>query len=75
MAHDILTIPISTVASKSVFSIDGWVLDKYFSLLKSDIVEALIYTQDWTFGSKGICFVNYITISFWSNLFLITEIF
>ena len=54
MAHDILTIPISTVVFESVFSIGRWILDKYRSSLKSDVAEAVICTRDWIFGKKGI---------------------
>ena len=46
MARDILTIIISTVTSKSAFSNDGRVLDKYRSSLKSDVAEVVICTRD-----------------------------
>jgi len=44
MARDILSIHISTVASESTFSVSGCVIDQYRSLLKTDIVEALVCT-------------------------------
>jgi hypothetical protein len=53
MARDILSIYISTVASESTFSIGGHVIDQYRSLLKPDIIEALVCTRDWLCGEQG----------------------
>nr|GEU34105.1 zinc finger BED domain-containing protein RICESLEEPER 2-like [Tanacetum cinerariifolium] len=47
MARDLLAIPISTVASKSVFSTSGRVLDSYRSSLGDKTIECLVYAQDW----------------------------
>ncbi|KAL4564933.1 hypothetical protein LXL04_029009 [Taraxacum kok-saghyz] len=47
MARDLLVIPVSTVASESVFSRSGRVIDPFRSSLTPTIVEALICTQDW----------------------------
>lgn len=52
MARDVLTIPISTVASESAFSVGGRVLDQYRSCLAHNIVESLICTRDWKFNEQ-----------------------
>ncbi|XVF60729.1 hypothetical protein PTKIN_Ptkin08bG0071400 [Pterospermum kingtungense] len=50
MARDILSIPVTTVAFESTFSVGGKVLDQYLSSLKPEIVEAIVCTIDWLFG-------------------------
>ncbi|XP_057967030.1 zinc finger BED domain-containing protein RICESLEEPER 1-like [Malania oleifera] len=47
MAHDVLGIPMSTVALESVFSAEGRVLDHHRSSLNPDTRQALICAHDW----------------------------
>ncbi|PKA54110.1 Putative AC9 transposase [Apostasia shenzhenica] len=54
MAPDILSIPTSTVASKSTFSGSGKVLDQYRSSLTPNILEVLMCSRDWLYGQHGI---------------------
>ncbi|XP_042952169.1 zinc finger BED domain-containing protein RICESLEEPER 2-like [Carya illinoinensis] len=52
MARDILSVPVSTVAFESTFSVDGRIIDQFRSALKADIVEALVCTRDWLYGEE-----------------------
>ncbi|KAL4333688.1 hypothetical protein GQ457_07G004640 [Hibiscus cannabinus] len=58
MAHDVLAIPVSTVASESVFSTGGHVLDSFRTSLTPRLVEALICTQDWIRASHNTIVVE-----------------
>jgi uncharacterized membrane protein len=54
MAQDILDIPISTVASESVFSTSGCISDDFRTSLTPFMLEALLCTQDWLRRSTPI---------------------
>ena len=58
MAHDILAIPILTVASESTFSTSGRVFDAFRSSLTPKLVEALICVQDWIKTPNNDLFVE-----------------
>ncbi|RDX88049.1 Zinc finger BED domain-containing protein DAYSLEEPER, partial [Mucuna pruriens] len=47
MARDILSVPVSTVPSDSVFDNRSKEMDQYRSSLRPETVEALVCTKDW----------------------------
>ncbi|KAI5312969.1 hypothetical protein L3X38_042143 [Prunus dulcis] len=55
IARDVLSIPVTSVASESAFSTVGRVVDPFRSSLTPNIVEALVCTQDWLRYSKLEC--------------------
>ncbi|XP_021290108.1 zinc finger BED domain-containing protein RICESLEEPER 2-like [Herrania umbratica] len=51
MARDVLTIPVSTIASDNVFDIGPQVISTDCSSLKSKMIQALVCLQDWMLAS------------------------
>jgi hypothetical protein len=49
MARDFLVIPVSTVSSKSAFSLGGWILGDNWSSMTPQILEALVCCNDWLY--------------------------
>lgn len=47
MARDVLSIPISNVASECAFSTSGHILDSFRSSLTPKLVQTLVCLQDW----------------------------
>ncbi|KAM3301186.1 hypothetical protein P3S67_015687 [Capsicum chacoense] len=53
MARDLLSIPITTVASESAFSIEGCVIGKYQSSIFPENAEAKLCSRDWIYGHQA----------------------
>ena len=53
MARDLISFPITTVASKSSFSTGKKILTTYRSRLLPENVEAKLCTKSWLYGFEG----------------------
>lgn len=68
MVRDILAVPISTVASESVFSTSGRILSPTRNALNNESIETLVCSQDWLRAFvKGMCIS--IIFFYWFFLF------
>ncbi|KAA8534713.1 hypothetical protein F0562_032230 [Nyssa sinensis] len=54
MARDILSIPITSVASESTFSADGRVIDPYRASLLPETIQVLLCGADWVCALHGL---------------------
>ena len=70
MARDIPSIPITTAASESAFSIGGQIIGKYRSSMLPKNVEALLCTRDWLSGVKDSAIKYYLNRIFYFILLL-----
>lgn len=52
LARDLLSIPMTSIAPNSAFSVGGRILTTSRCSLSRECLEALICTQDWIFGLK-----------------------
>jgi hypothetical protein len=52
LAHDVLAVQVSTVASECAFSSSGRVVSKYRSRLEHETVGVLVCTKDWNLASN-----------------------
>ena len=62
IARDVLAIPVTTVASESVFSTSGRIISPHRSRLAPSMIEALMCMQAWSHADMlGKCnFYNYV---------------
>ena len=54
IAHDVLTVPVSTVASEAAFSAGGRVVSKKRCNLSPEIIDAVVCLKDWNLADKRL---------------------
>ena len=54
IARDVLTVPVSTVASEAAFSAGGRVVSKKRCNLSPQAIEAVVCLKDWSLADKRL---------------------
>ena len=54
IARDVLTVPMSTIASKATFSAGGRVVRKKRCNLSPEAIEAVVCLKDWNLVDKRL---------------------
>ena len=54
IARDVLTVPMSIVASEAAFSADGRVVSKKRCNLSPEAIEAVVCLKDWNLADKRL---------------------
>ena len=54
IAHDVLTVPVSTVASEAAFSAGGRVVSKKRCNLSPEIIDAVVCLKYWNLADKRL---------------------
>jgi len=72
MACDVLSIPITTVASEATFSAGGRVIDQYRSNLGTNTVQMLLCGEDWFRAFYGIKRKRKVSIIFFYFILFVT---
>ena len=54
IARDVLTVPMSTVASEAAFNVGGRVVSKKQRNLSPEAIEAVVCLKDWNLADKRL---------------------
>ena len=54
ITHDVLIVPVSTIASKAAFSAGGRVVGKKRCNLSPEAIEAVVCLKDWNLADKRL---------------------
>ena len=68
LVKDIFAIQVSTITSKSAFSIGGRILDPFRSSLTPKMVETLVCTQNWFKASPNMDRFYMKNVEYYENL-------